>query len=581
VPFQGGGSKPKPAANVDVDMQMALALTLSNRGKLQNIQFMESNGGNYLLSPGGKVSVGVQKLNDILMAYTSGASMRSFGKRGSVEVGKQLLRGAMDLEESWNMLMMLQEASDYMGSSGNGKVLLLEGKEARRSASRSPSSARLVDIVDEDSEAELGSVAKNSSDASMQIVPLRKSQCSSANHRSALQLTTVTNSSKSKVTSGAKDDSKVRMPNLIAKLMGLENLPSVKVVAEHKATERFVKPDAVPRKAATTDATFGTLPMRIVHSEGVTSKGQIKNLMAREWNISLTKSEESECGAVLSSRPPHLTADKKARQTMRQVFSKQESTDRRLSVTQAVDEKIVHQGMKLTGESKLQKTVDVGCCSDRKMNFLQRFRKNAKSKPVTEEKGMNQENNRKPGKMQATGRKQSGIDREVKPRIGEKFNKENLSSADNTPGIRNGKTDQLRRQAQSKQTNKQIVEKRLQNYRQIQNETASQILEHKRSVKSEARHTKENIEHTILIKLKNGECTKVDNTRGRKPSSNTPSDDAIFRQSAAEMKSTSTTRGVSSDQSEKQLPEEIKDPTTSVAQTSACSTADTTVSLTN
>jgi hypothetical protein len=47
------------------------------------------------------------------------------------------------------------------------------------------------------------------------------------------------------------------------------------------------------------------------------------------------------------------------------------------------------------------------------------------------------------------------------------------------------------------------------------------------------------------------------------------------------MKDTSTTRVVSSDQSEKQLPEEIKDPTTSVAQTSACSTADTTVSLTN
>jgi hypothetical protein len=215
----------------------------------------------------------------------------------------------------------------------------------------------------------------------------------------------------------------VRMPNLIAKLMGLENLPSAKVVPERKATERFVKPDAVPRKAATTDATFGTLPIRIVRSEGVTSKGQIKNIMAREWNISLTKSEEFECAAVLSNRPPHPTAHKKTRQTMRQVFSKQESTDRRVSVTQAVDEKIVHQGMKLTGESKLQKTVDVGCCSDRKMNFLQRFRKNTKSKPVTEEKDMIQENNKKHGKMQATGRKQSGIDREVKPRIGEKCNK--------------------------------------------------------------------------------------------------------------------------------------------------------------
>jgi hypothetical protein len=63
----------------------------------------------------------------------------------------------MDLEESLNMLMMLQEASDYMGSSGNGEVLLLEGKEARRSTWRSPSSARLLEIAGEDSEAVLGS----------------------------------------------------------------------------------------------------------------------------------------------------------------------------------------------------------------------------------------------------------------------------------------------------------------------------------------------------------------------------------------------------------------------------------------
>jgi hypothetical protein len=580
VPFQGGGSKPKPAANVDVDMQMALALALSNRGKLQNFQLVARNGGNYLLSPSahvdvGKVAIGVQKLNDVLVAYTSGAGMRGFGRQGSVEVGKQLLRGAMDLEESLNVLMMLQEASDYMGSSRNGKVLLLEGKESRRrSSSRS---ARLVEIVDEDSEAEIGSDAKSSSDASMQIVPLiTKSPGSGPNHRSALQLTTVTNSS----TSGAKDDSKVRMPNIIAKLMGLENLPSAKVGAERKARERFVRPDVVPRKAATTGATFGTLPIRIVRSEGLASRGEIKNSMAREWNISLlAKSEESECAAVLSNRSSHFTADKQTRQTTRKAFSKMESTtDRRVSVTQAVDEKIVHQGMKLSEKSKLQKTVGVGCRSDRKMNFLQRFSKNAKSnKPVTEEKEIIQEHNKKLGKMQATD-----IDREVKSRRArEKFNKENLSSAEIKPEVRNGKADQLRRQAQSKQTKKQMVDKRPQNYRQMQNGTANQTLEHKRSLKSEATHTKETFGYSTLIHLKSGECTKVDDTGGRSPSRNMPRDDALSRQSAAEMKDAGTIRGVSSDQSEKQLPEEIKDPTTSVAESTVGSIAETIVSLTN
>jgi hypothetical protein len=563
-------------------MQMALALALSNRGKLQNFQLVERNGGtNYLLSPSahvdvGKVAIGVQKLNDILMAYTSGAAgMRGFGRQGSVEVGKQLLRGAMDLEESLNVLMMLQEASDYMGSSRNGKVLLLEGKESRRrSSSRS---ARLVEIVDEDSEAEIGSDAKSSSDASMQIVPLiTKSPGSGPNHRSALQLTTVTNSS----TSGAKDDSKVRMPNIIAKLMGLENLPSAKVGAERKARERFVRPDVVPRKAATTGATFGTLPIRIVRSEGLASRGEIKNSMAREWNISLlAKSEESECAAVLSNRSSHFTADKQTRQTTRKAFSKMESTtDRRVSVTQAVDEKIVHQGMKLSEKSKLQKTVGVGCRSDRKMNFLQRFSKNAKSnKPVTEEKEIIQEHNKKLGKMQATD-----IDREVKSRRArEKFNKENLSSAEIKPEVRNGKADQLRRQAQSKQTKKQMVDKRPQNYRQMQNGTANQTLEHKRSLKSEATHTKETFGYSTLIHLKSGECTKVDDTGGRSPSRNMPRDDALSRQSAAEMKDAGTIRGVSSDQSEKQLPEEIKDPTTSVAESTVGSIAETIVSLTN
>ncbi|CAN4122834.1 unnamed protein product [Withania somnifera] len=57
-----------------------------------------------------EVSKGIQKLNQILRACSNGLSF----DRNSIEVGKELLKGAMDLEESLRMLVNLQEASDHM-----------------------------------------------------------------------------------------------------------------------------------------------------------------------------------------------------------------------------------------------------------------------------------------------------------------------------------------------------------------------------------------------------------------------------------------------------------------------------------
>lgn len=587
VPFQGrgGGKHTTPEANAGLDVQMALALALSNSGKLQNVQLVARQGAGsvffgepdtttqarHLLTPGaqvGKVAIGVQKLNDILMAYSSGGAAGV--RRGSVEIGKQLLRGAMDLEESLSMLMMLQDASDYMESSGNGKVLLLDGKENWKSStprSTSSTSARLVEIFDDDSETEKADNAKSASDALMQIVPHSMSQSYRPKHISPLQ--SVTNNRESSATSGDKDDSKARRPSLIAKLMGLENLPSAKpAAAERKGTERFVKPEAVPRKATATNTMVGALPIRIVASERMPSKGQIKTFQSREWGIGLTKSEES----VPSDRFSHLTADKqtRTRQTMRQVLSKQEGTERRVGVSQVVDEKIVHQDMKLTEDSSQQKTV---VSSERKMNFLQRFRKNAKNKSATEGKNLVQENKQKVGngKMQTTSIKQR--DSEVKSRrTREKFNKENLSTPENKAQGKNGKTaktDQKRRQAQSKPTDKHIKEKKEQSYLRVQSETASQSLEQKSSRKSEPIHMKEKLEYITLVELKNGDGTKVEDIGSQKPSDNRPSDDGVVEQSAADMKDSSTTRGASPYQSEKGLTGEINDPTASVAWTAA------------
>ncbi|KAI9201096.1 hypothetical protein LWI28_018039 [Acer negundo] len=57
-----------------------------------------------------EISKGAQKLNQILRACSNGVNFDSY----SIEVGKQLLKGAIDLEESLRMLVNLQEASDYM-----------------------------------------------------------------------------------------------------------------------------------------------------------------------------------------------------------------------------------------------------------------------------------------------------------------------------------------------------------------------------------------------------------------------------------------------------------------------------------
>ncbi|XP_057975665.1 uncharacterized protein LOC131163008 [Malania oleifera] len=70
-----------------------------------------------------EISKGAQKLNQILRACTNGVNFDKY----SVEIGKELLKGAIDLEESLRMLVNLQEASDYMISTkGKSHVRLIE-----------------------------------------------------------------------------------------------------------------------------------------------------------------------------------------------------------------------------------------------------------------------------------------------------------------------------------------------------------------------------------------------------------------------------------------------------------------------
>ncbi|TMW97648.1 hypothetical protein EJD97_005186 [Solanum chilense] len=73
-----------------------------------------------------EVSKGIQKLNQILKACSNGLNFDS----NSIEVGQELLKGAMDLEESLRMLVNLQEASDHMIKPQNkNRITLLDEDE--------------------------------------------------------------------------------------------------------------------------------------------------------------------------------------------------------------------------------------------------------------------------------------------------------------------------------------------------------------------------------------------------------------------------------------------------------------------
>ncbi|XP_020180376.1 uncharacterized protein [Aegilops tauschii subsp. strangulata] len=523
VPFQGGSAGDRKtehavvASSVDVQMA-ALALALSDGGKLRNMEVVARNGsvffrqpdtarpgggGGYLLPPppsgggtgthAGEVAVGVQDLNDMLMAaYSSGGR-----RRPDDEARKKLFRGSMDMEEALSMLVMLQDASRYMEGSGSG----LKGKENRKS-SPATRSARIEEIVDEDSDAEQ---AKH---ASMQMVVHDKFQSHQSTDSSSLIQSGSSGSKINSASEGEKDGSKVRMPSVIAKLMGLENLPSststtTKTVAERKGTERFVKPGAVPRMEIKADAMNRKLPIRIIASE----KGQHKIVLAGEWKNSLTNFGESEMGAAAlsnsSSHPAPGNNSRQGRLTMREVLRKMVAAERGADEKQVADERIIHEDKTAAEEIKLQNSVDVGCRADsgKRMDFLKRFRKNSDNRPVKEEKHTAQVKSAEVEKKQATGmRRLLGRDGEAKSRKArEKVNKENLASAEAKAAGKNGKTDQVKYQGQSKHVDRQSKPRKPQNRREMQSETPSRKLENKKkSPMPEAGHMKKKPEYTVV-----------------------------------------------------------------------------------
>ncbi|KAM0924914.1 hypothetical protein ACQ4PT_004794 [Festuca glaucescens] len=554
VPFQGGGGAgPKHVATSNIDVQMAaLALTLSDGGKLRNIEIMARNGSVFLRGPdtlghhrggAGGVAIGVQDLNDMLMAaYSLGG-----GRRRPGEAGKRLFGGSMDMEEALSMLVMLQDASGYMEGSGSSKVLLLKGKENRESSAmttQSPSLARIVEIVDEESETEQ---AKNTS---MQIVVHNEFQSHQSN---SVMQSSPSDSKINNASEGEKDGSKVRMPSVIAKLMGLETL--------RKGTERFVKPESIPRMEIRANSMDRKLPIRIVASDKVLSKGQNNILLSGEWNNGLTNFRESELPNS-SSHP--ATSNKQVRVTMREMLRKMVGAERGTDGSQDADERIIHEDKTFTEEIKLQKPVSIGCRNDsgKKMDFLKRFRKNSDNRPAIEDKHTTEEKGASTVKKQVKGMKRLlGGDSETKSRRArEKLNKENLATAETKAAAsgKNDKADQTKWQGQSKHKDRQTTRRKARNCQETPSEIPSQNMQDKKPLVSEVAHMKNKPEYTVVIQQEDDEHAKVNDTSFTKLSDG---DGGVLEELAIIVRGGSTTGAASSDQPLQKITEGASDPT--------------------
>ncbi|XP_042425809.1 uncharacterized protein LOC122013625 [Zingiber officinale] len=274
-----------------IDVSMALAFVLSNSGKLHYIAKL----GNEFITHSGpimyrehllnnmkihashypflsnlqinEISEGVQKLNRVLET----CSGSSHFDKDSIKIGRELLKGAMDLEESLKMLVTLQEASDFMVGSQGKQIRLLKDKgedessrnKVNRKNTHSKTRISFDGSIDHFFNANYDTMKQgkrelspsfirkgmnttdydeSSSHASMKIPAHRRSLSSSPvfpsngcneDHNTERQTSSTSKGKHSTSNHIQKLDRKqgsgnVRMPSVVAKLMGLEEFPSSK-----------------------------------------------------------------------------------------------------------------------------------------------------------------------------------------------------------------------------------------------------------------------------------------------------------------------------------------------------------------
>lgn len=251
------------------DLSMAIAFAFENSGNLSKIGGSSSNPlvnffnrfgrrssnsqkmditsfSNHSLSTGqfptvshihvSEISKGVHKLNQILRACSNGLNF----DRNSIEVGKELLKGAIDLEESLRMLVNLQEASQYVnGSQKKSRIKLLEEDEDDQDDNNKPAeqwkldrpkfsfdkpsrNSHLVPGATRRQQLALPYPHETSEQpiSNSKLVPHKRSTSNVQDLSLSTQVKLNNYSSSSQST-----QEKARISNVIAKLMGLEELP--------------------------------------------------------------------------------------------------------------------------------------------------------------------------------------------------------------------------------------------------------------------------------------------------------------------------------------------------------------------
>lgn len=193
-----------------------------------------------------EISKGAMKLNQILRACSNGLNF----DRYSIEIGKELLKGAMDLENSLKMLVNLQEASEYMvrpHKKKNRIKLLEEGEEDDDESSANIAEEWTLDLpkfsFDKPSRkgiqefgrtghkqrlpALTNSTEHNNFSHKSQMVTASRtsSHTGSISYGSNAKSLSTFSAPKNQPSSSDSKSEKARIPSVIAKLMGLDKLP--------------------------------------------------------------------------------------------------------------------------------------------------------------------------------------------------------------------------------------------------------------------------------------------------------------------------------------------------------------------
>ncbi|XP_062014898.1 uncharacterized protein LOC133731549 isoform X1 [Rosa rugosa] len=209
-----------------------------------------------------EISRGAQKLNQILRACSNGVNVDKF----SIEIGKELFKGAMDLEESLRMLVNLQEASEHMTTSQRkSRITLLDEDEdgedqieeqkqlalPRFSFDKSTRHARKIQEVGRMALKPKMAALTYPTGGSTDEKQGRETATSVSRRHSVSYIPDVKNPSKQsdqKVSKLEKD----RIPNVIAKLMGLDELPK-----NENAKSTTTQKDNIPKKPRERGAAIG------------------------------------------------------------------------------------------------------------------------------------------------------------------------------------------------------------------------------------------------------------------------------------------------------------------------------------